>query len=213
MNTRMIHLEFLAEGGSLGLFEDQGGFFVSTDESTLWSLMNEEDAQDPKYYASERVRGPYPTLASAITELLDDHPSAFRLYLDKISLAALDLVVDQVPSDELSRALRRMPRSLDLPSDEVIAWFDEALLLPNFHRWLSQSELAQIPWIQSRVHRPARKPQKCPRCQKKEMATYLYGMPSKDPGPGWIIGGCGLVEDPPKWGCLACGFAVYGKKP
>lgn len=48
MNTRMIHLEFLAEGGSLGLFEDQGGFFVSTDESTLWSLMNEEDAQVPQ---------------------------------------------------------------------------------------------------------------------------------------------------------------------
>jgi predicted RNA-binding Zn-ribbon protein involved in translation (DUF1610 family) len=57
------------------------------------------------------------------------------------------------------------------------------------------------------------KPKECPKCGKKKIAEYLYGMPAytesmqKDIDAGKIIlGGCMVSDDNPQYKCQACGY-------
>ena len=57
-----------------------------------------------------------------------------------------------------------------------------------------------------------RKPRKCPSCESRRIAIYLYGMPMFDEklqidlDEGRIVlGGCCIAVDDPVWRCAECG--------
>jgi len=55
------------------------------------------------------------------------------------------------------------------------------------------------------------KPKECPKCGKKKIASFLFGLPDflaieKDLKAGRIVlGGCCLSSDDPEWKCQTCG--------
>jgi hypothetical protein len=50
-------------------------------------------------------------------------------------------------------------------------------------------------------------PLRCPLCNGEAVLPILWGMPMDDPGPGVILGGCVVGEQPwPTHGCSSCSW-------
>lgn len=46
----------------------------------------------------------------------------------------------------------------------------------------------------------------CPGCQRESILPVLFGMPTEDPGPEWIVDGCPPQEHMDRYGCPSCGW-------
>jgi len=61
-----------------------------------------------------------------------------------------------------------------------------------------------------------KKPNKCPECGSKKVATILWGLPlmnqkvERDLKEGKIVlGGCIITENDPVWQCIECDVQIY----
>lgn len=66
----------------------------------------------------------------------------------------------------------------------------------------------------------AKRPEKCPNCNRRSVATILYGLPAFDPkldqdlrAGRVILGGCCVSDDDPAWQCNKCGSTIYRRRP
>lgn len=87
MDSKTIHLEFGAEGGSLALIEQDDKFFVIMDQGTLIDFMDEEDLAG---FEPVATMGPFESLSTALERLLEKYPSALKMWLMKITYKALE---------------------------------------------------------------------------------------------------------------------------
>lgn len=57
-----------------------------------------------------------------------------------------------------------------------------------------------------------RKPRKCPECGSTRVQRIVYGMPGGPPpdDADYILGGCMIGEDSPRFGCADCGWRPRG---
>jgi len=63
------------------------------------------------------------------------------------------------------------------------------------------------------------KPQKCPACESKRIASIMYGYPlfseeldQKLKAGEIVLGDCCISNDDPKWECADCHVQVYEKR-